>query len=333
LLIVYALLVKLMEVAADIPSYVKCREKCEASLIANRCWKFSQNLKEVPDEEYFASGHRACAGCGGVLAIRYALKTLGPNTIATNATGCMEVVSSPYPEVSWKIPWMHQAFENSAASASGVEAALKALGRKEGVNVVAFGGDGGTFDIGLQALSGAMERGHDMTYICYDNEAYMNTGVQRSGSTPYGAATTTSPAGKISFGEDRPKKDLPHIIAAHGVPYVATASVSLPLDYMEKVKKAASINGPTYIQVYAPCPTGWGSDPAKSVELGRLAVDTGLIVLYEIENGVPRVTYKPTKKVPAREFLKTQRRFRHLPDEKIDEIQKFVDDRWEETFS
>ena len=322
-----------MEVAVDIPSYVKCRQKCEASLIANRCWKFSQNLSDVSSDELFASGHRACAGCGGTLAIRYALKVLGPNTIVANATGCMEVVSSPYPEIAWKVPWIHQAFENAAASASGIEAALRALGRKKGVNVVAFGGDGGTFDIGLQALSGALERGDDITYICYDNEAYMNTGVQRSGSTPYGATTTTSPSGRHSFGEDRPKKDMPGIVAAHGVPYVATASVSLPLDYMEKVKKAASMKGPKYIQVYAPCPTGWGSDPAKSIELGRLAVDTGMIILYEIVNGVPKVTYKPTKKAPVKDFLKMQRRFRHLTDEQIEEIQRFADERWRKTFS
>ncbi|GBE17755.1 pyruvate synthase subunit PorB [archaeon BMS3Abin16] len=321
-----------MEIAADIPSYVRCRQKCETSLIANRCWKFSQTVKEVSDKELFASGHRACAGCGGTLAIRYALKALGPNTICTNATGCMEVVSSPYPEISWKVPWIHQAFENSAASASGVESALKALGRKKGVNVVAFGGDGGTFDIGLQSLSGAMERGHDLTYICYDNEAYMNTGVQRSGSTPYGAMTTTSPPGKLSFGEDRQKKDMPHIIAAHGVPYVATASVALPLDYMAKVKKAAAIEGPAYVQVYSPCPVGWGSDPAKSIEIGRLAVDTGMIVLYEIENGVSKVSYRPPEKIPVREFLKTQKRFRHLTDDKIAEIQGFVDERWDKTF-
>lgn len=322
-----------MEVVEDIPSFVKCRQTCETSLIANRCWNFSQNVQEVSDEELFASGHRACAGCGGTLAIRYALKALGPNTIVTNATGCMEVVSSPYPEISWKVPWIHQAFENSAASASGVEAALKALGRKKGVNVIALGGDGGTVDIGLQALSGAMERGHDITYICYDNEAYMNTGVQRSGSTPYGAMTTTTPPGKLSFGEDRQKKDMPKIMAAHGIPYVATASVSLPLDYMEKVKKAAAIEGPCYIQVYAPCPTGWGSDPAKSIEIGRLAVDTGSIILYEIENGIPKVSYRPTKKAPVTEFFKTQRRFRHLTDEKIEEIQGFIDERWEKTFS
>jgi len=322
-----------LEISVDLPSYVRCRQRCEASLLANRCWKFAQNLAEVPEEELFASGHRACAGCGGVLAIRYALKALGPNTIAASATGCMEVVSSPYPQIAWMVPWIHQAFENVAASASGVEAALKALGRKEGVNVVAFGGDGGTFDIGLQALSGAVERGHDIIYICYDNEAYMNTGVQRSGSTPYGAATTTSPPGRVSFGEDRQKKDLPSIIAAHGAPYVATASVSLPLDYMEKVRKAARIRGPAYIQVYAPCPTGWGSDPAKSIEIGRLAVDSGMLILYEIEGGAARVTYTPSKKVPVSEFLKTQRRFRHLSDERIQEIQRFVDERWEKVFS
>ncbi|MFQ6136260.1 MAG: pyruvate synthase subunit PorB [Candidatus Hydrothermarchaeales archaeon] len=321
-----------MEVAVDVPSYVKCREKCGANLIANRCYWFSRNIKEVPDEELFAPGHRACAGCASTIAIRLALKALGKNTIASESTGCMEVVSSPYPEVAWRIPWIHVAFENSAAVASGIEAGLKALGRKEGVNVVAFGGDGGTVDIGLQALSGAMERGHDMTYICYDNEAYMNTGVQRSGATPFGASTTTSPAGKVSFGEDRPKKDIPHIIAAHGVPYVATASVAFPLDYMKKVKKAASIKGPCYIHVHAPCPPGWGSASEKSIEIARLAVDTGMWVLYEIEDGKTKITYKPTQKVMVKDYLKLQRRFRHLSEEMIDKIQDDIDRRWKELF-
>ncbi|MFQ5975225.1 MAG: pyruvate synthase subunit PorB [Candidatus Hydrothermarchaeales archaeon] len=321
-----------MEVVEDIPSYIKCRQKCGANLFANRCYQFSKNVKTVSDVELFAPGHRACAGCAGTIAIRLALKALGKNTIASEATGCMEVVSSPYPQTAWRIPWIHAAFENSASVASGVEAALKALGRKEGVNVVAFGGDGGTVDIGLQALSGAMERGHDMLYICYDNGAYMNTGVQRSGSTPYGASTTTTPAGKVSFGEKQPKKDVPHIIAAHGVPYVATASVAFPLDYMEKVKKAASIKGPCYIQVHAPCPTGWGSAIEKSIELARLAVDTGMWVLYEIENGNARITYKPTKKANVKDYLKTQRRFRHLTDDIIEKIQGDIDQRWKEIF-
>lgn len=322
-----------MEVVADIPSYIKCRQKCGARLAANRCWWFSYGVKkDVSEEELFAPGHTACAGCGASLAIRLALKALGSNTIATNATGCLEVFSSKYPEIAWKIPWIHVAFENSAAVASGIDAALKALGRREGVNVVAFGGDGGTADIGLQALSGAMERGHDMTYICYDNEAYMNTGVQRSGATPYGASTTTSPAGKVSFGENRPKKDVAQIMAAHGIPYVAMASVAFPLDYMAKVKKAASTRGPSYIHVHSPCPPGWGIGSDTSIKIARLAVDSGMWVLYEVEDGKGRITYKPTQKAPVKEYLKTQKRFRHLKAKTIDEIQGYVDTRWKELF-
>ncbi len=322
-----------MKVAEDTPSFVRCRKTCGASLYANRCWNFMKNVKDVSDDEFFAPGHRACAGCGGTIAIRLALKVSGKNTIVTEATGCMEVVSSPYPETSWRVPWIHVAFENAAAVASGVEAALLALGKKEGTNVIAFGGDGGTVDIGLQALSGAMERGHDLTYICYDNEAYMNTGVQRSGATPYGASTTTSPAGKLSFGENRQKKDMPRIVAAHGVPYVAVASVSFPLDYMEKVKKAINIKGPSYIHVLAPCTPGWGIPSEKSIEIARLAVDTGLWALYEIENGVEKVTYEPTDRKPVIDYLKTQKRFRHLKEDTIAQIQKTVDERYEKQSS
>jgi pyruvate ferredoxin oxidoreductase beta subunit len=320
-----------MKVVEDIPAYVKCRHICGASLYSNRCWKFSENVREVSEEELFASGHRACAGCGGAIAIRLALKASGKNTVASHATGCMEVVSSPYPQTAWRIPWIHVAFENSAAVASGIEAALKALGRKD-VNVIAFGGDGGTVDIGFQALSGAVERGHNFTYICYDNEAYMNTGIQRSGATPFGAVTTTSPAGKVSFGNDRPKKDMPAIMVAHGARYVATASVAFPIDYMEKVKKAISIEGPAYIHVHAPCTPGWGIPSDKSIEVGRLAVDSGMWILYEVEDGDARVTYKPTVKKSVREYLKMQKRFRHLSDELIEKIQKDIDDRWKKTF-
>jgi pyruvate ferredoxin oxidoreductase beta subunit len=321
-----------MKVAVDIPSYIRCRNKCEATLEANRCFKFRQGVREIPDEEFFVSGHSACAGCGAPIAVKLALKASGKNTICTNATGCLEVFSTKYPETAWRVPWIHTAFENSAAVASGVEAALKSLGRKEGVNVIAFGGDGGTVDIGFQALSGAMERGHDLTYICYDNEAYMNTGVQRSGSTPFGAHTTTSPAGKVSQGNKTYKKDLPQIIAAHGVPYVATASIAMPLDFMEKVKKAVNTKGPAYIHVLAACPTGWGSASEKSIEICRLAADTGMWVLYEIENGEGRVTYTPTEKRPVSEYLGMQKRFRHLTPETVQEIQDYVDARWEKIF-
>ena len=195
---------------------------------------------ELSEKEFLAPGHKACAGCGATIGVRLALKVLGENTVAISATGCLEVITTPYPETSWEIPWMHVAFENASAVASGVESALKAQGKTD-TKVVVFGGDGGTADIGLQSLSGAMERGHNLIYICYDNEAYMNTGIQRSGATPYGASTTTSPHGKESFGENKPKKNMPMIMAAHGVPYVATASIAYPEDFMKKVKKAAEI--------------------------------------------------------------------------------------------
>lgn len=322
---------KSVALVRDIPSYVRCRQKCMANLFSERCWKFRENLREVSRDELFVHGHRACAGCGCVLAIRYALKALGKNTVAISATGCMEVISSPYPEVSWAVPWIHEVFENAAAVASGVEAAFKALG-KENINIIAFAGDGGTADIGLQALSGAAERGHNVIYVCYDNEAYMNTGVQRSSSTPFGAVTTTTPAGKLSFGEDKPKKDVARIMMAHDIPYVATANVAFPLDYMEKIKKASKIEGFKYIHIFAPCPTGWGSESEKTIEIARLASDTGYWVLYEYDHGELRITYKPTEKKPIREYLKYQRRFRHLKDEHIAEIQRMIDANWERFF-
>jgi len=260
----------------------------------------------------FLPGHRACAGCGQATAIRLVMEVVGPKVVAANATGCLEVFSTPHPESAWGIPWVHSLFENQAAVASGIEAALKKQGKlAEGVKVLAFGGDGGTLDIGFGALSGMLERGHDILYVCMDNEAYMNTGVQRSGSTPFAASTTTSPAGRRSFGEDRPKKDLPAIVAAHGVPYVATASMSLFADVRRKVKKAMGIQGPRYIQIHVPCPPGWGYDEKLSVEVGRLAVECGLYPLVEWENG--KVTRaRKIKKVPVEEYLKGQRRFRHL---------------------
>lgn len=283
-------------------------------------------MSAVPDDELLAPGHRACPGCGGVLALRYVLKALGKNAIVSMPTGCMEVVTTPYPETAWRVPWIHVAFENAAAVASGVSRALKVLGKK-GVKSVAIGGDGGTVDIGLQALSGAVERGENILYICYDNEAYENTGIQRSGSTPFAAWTTTTPVGKISRGEDRPKKDMPAIIAAHGAPYVATASVSYPLDLIKKVKKAASIEGPTYIHVHCPCGPGWRVDSSKTIEVAKLAVLTGMWNLYEIENGVFKLTFKPPKRRPVAEYLKMQGRFRHLTDEEIAGIQRTVDEQ------
>lgn len=279
---------------------------------------------EIPKEELLAPGHRGCAGCGASLGVRLALKVLGKNTIAVSSTGCLEVITTPYPETAWEIPWIHVAFENAAAVASGIERALKAKGKTD-TTVVAFAGDGGTADIGMQALSGAMERGHNIIYICYDNEAYMNTGIQRSGATPYGASTTTSPPGKKSFGEDRPKKNMPFIMAAHGVPYVATASISYPEDFMKKVKKAKETEGPAYIHLHQPCTTGWGFDPSKTIEIGRLAVETGAWLLYEIEEGEFRITYRPIQRKPVTEYLDAQRRFKHLKEQEKAKIQEYID--------
>lgn len=280
----------------------------------------------LPEEEWIAPGHRACAGCGCILSLRYVLKGLGKNTIIAMATGCMEVVTTPYPQTSWRVPWIHVAFENAAAVASGISRALKILGRGD-VKAVAIAGDGGTADIGLQALSGAVERGENILYVCYDNEAYMNTGIQRSGATPFKAWTTTTPVGWIKRGEDRPKKDIPAIIAAHGASYVATASVAYPLDLVKKVEKAAKINGPTYIHIHAPCTPGWRIENSATIEVARLAVLTGAWILYEVESGRTNVTFKPPKRRPVAEYLKLQGRFRHLTDEDIAEIQRMVDER------
>lgn len=284
---------------------------------------------DFPKEEFLAPGHRGCAGCGAALVVRLALKQSGKNTVVIAATGCLEVMTTPYPETAWEVPFIHVAFENAGAVASGVERALKAQG-KEDVNVIAFGGDGGSVDIGLQSISGAMERGHNLTYICYDNEAYMNTGIQRSGATPWGASTTTSPSGSVSYGEDKPKKNMPMIMAAHGIPYIATASISFPEDFMQKVKKATETKGPAYIHINQPCTTGWGFEPAKTIEIGRLGVETGFWPLYEIENGEFRVTYRPTERKPVVEYLKSQKRFKHLGEDEVEKIQEYVDNQCEE---
>jgi pyruvate ferredoxin oxidoreductase beta subunit len=257
-------------------------------------------------------GHRGCAGCGDALAGKFVLDALGEDVIVVSPTGCLEVFTTPYPESAWGVPWIHSLFENAAAVASGVEAALKSLGRKDNTKIVAIGGDGATLDIGLQAISGAFERGHDFTYICVDNEAYMNTGIQRSSATPIYANTTTSPAGKISSGNPLYKKNMPAIIAAHGSPYVATASISYAPDLKKKVKKAAEIIGPTYVHVHAPCPTGWKMDSSKTIEVGKLAVETALWPLYEMENGEITSVRKIKNRKPVEEYLKVQGRFKHL---------------------
>ena len=286
--------------------------------------------KLVEKREFFCSGHRACQGCGEVLALRHICKALGDDVVVANATGCMEIISTFYPHTAWEVPWIHVAFENAAAVGSGVEAALKVLRRKgkiadRYVKTVAVAGDGGTVDIGLQSLSGAMERGHDMTFFCLDNEAYMNTGIQRSSATPFGAATTTSPAGKASIGQKTGKKNVPEIMVAHNVPYVATACPSYPLDLITKVQKARSIKGPSYIHVFSVCPTGWRAASEQTIKLGRLALETGIFPLYEVENGKYRLTIDmPEKLRPVHDYLKLQGRFRHLTPDEIVKVQEKV---------
>jgi len=257
-------------------------------------------------------GYTSCVGCGEALAMRIVTQAIGKSAIFTNATGCSEIFTSRYPQSSWAAPWIHSLFENSAAVASGVYYALKHKGKLEGTTVVATGGDGATADIGLQCLSGAMERGDDLLYVCWDNEAYMNTGVQRSGLTPLDADTTTSPAGKVSFGNDRPKKDLPMIMAAHGIPYVAVGSSGYFRELPQLVKKALSYRGPKFLQVHCCCPLGWKSDPALSAELMRKAFETCLYPLYEVVQGEVKAHRPPKAWLPVEDYLKPQGRFRHL---------------------
>jgi len=285
--------------------------------------------KLVNKEEKFASGHRACIGCCEALAMRQAFKAMGRNVVVSNATGCMEIIASQLPYTSWEVPWIHTLFENTAAVASGIEAGIKAMERKglrkpSGTKVVAVAGDGATADIGLQALSGALERGHDMLFICFDNEAYMNTGIQRSSATPFGASTTTSPAGKVSLGQFSWKKDVPGIAAAHNIPYVATACPSYPFDLMEKVKKGLAVDGPAYLHVFSVCPTGWRSAAELGIRIGRLAVETGVFPLYEIEDGKYTINKKFPKFRPVADYMKLQGRFRHLPPEAVAKIQETV---------
>lgn len=262
------------------------------------------------EKSLLAPGHRACAGCAMPTTIKLVLDAAGPNTIVVSPTGCLEVTTTPFPESAWCVPWIHSLFENAAAVASGVEVMLRR--RCQDTNLIVIGGDGSTFDIGMGSNSGMFERGHKILYVCYDNEAYMNTGVQRSGSTPFCVHTTTTPSGKQSMGNPRPKKDMPAIAMAHRVPYVATASVAYPVDLRRKVKKALQVNGPSYIQVNAPCITGWTFEAGTMIEMARLAVETGLWPLVEWEKGEVAGVKKVTRPKPVEEYLKIQGRYKHL---------------------
>lgn len=293
------------------------------------------SLKELTTVENFAPGHRLCPGCGAAMAARMCLKAeRGRPIIVTNATGCVEVSSTLFPYTAWRVPYLHSLFENAAATASGIEAAYKYMLKKKlvekPVDIIALAGDGGTFDIGIQALSGALERGHDFVYICYDNEAYMNTGIQRSGATPRGAATTTSPAGKVIPGKVQGKKDLIAIAVAHNIEYAATATVGFPNDYITKVRKALEVEGPAVIHVLAPCPLGWRSNPSDTIRLAKLAVQTGIWPLYEVEKGKYKLNMKIMKPFPVEEYIKLQGRFSHLmgPQGKdlVEQIRKEVNE-------
>lgn len=283
-------------------------------------------IKDLTDETLLTPGHTACSGCGVATAIRNMMKVLGKNTVVYNPACCLMIFTAMYPHFAWKIPYHHVAFENSAICVCGIKRAYKKLG-KDDVQVVAIAGDGGTADIGIQALSGAAERNEDILYVMVDNEAYMNTGIQRSGCTPYGAWTTTTPVGKVIAGKKEHKKDVPMIMLAHDVPYIATASVGYMKDFLDKVEKAKNIKGFRYLQVFTPCPTGWRSDTAKTIELAKMAVDCGMYTLFEAEHGRLRITRKP-KMTPIRNYLLAQGRFRHLKDEDIEELQRWVNEKW-----
>jgi pyruvate ferredoxin oxidoreductase beta subunit len=292
------------------------------------------SLKRLPEVEPVSPGHRACQGCGEILALRLIMKAIGENVVVCSATGCMEIVTSPFPQTAWRVPWLHVAFENAAAVVSGVESAYKAMNRKGIINspdtvFFAYGGDGGTMDIGFQALSGAMERGHNFVYACLDNEAYMNTGIQRSSGTPYGAMTTTSPPGKKSIGQHTQKKNMGAIAVAHGIPYVATASPAYPVDLMNKARKAAMVPGPAYLHVYSVCPTGWRHGGDLTIEVAKLAIQTKVFPLYEVIDGEYKLSRKVAKPKPVSEYLKLQRRFRHLTETEIEKIQHHVDADWD----
>ena len=279
----------------------------------------------IPEEEIMNPGHLACQGCGATLAVRFVLKGLGRNTIMSIPACCCTVIDGPFPYTAYGVPIWHTAFETAASAASGIKAGLDVLGRKE-TTVLAWAGDGGTFDIGIQALSGAAERGDDMIYVCYDNEAYMNTGIQRSSATPYGAWTTTTP---VKHPKNRPKKDIVAIMAAHRISYTATASIGYPEDLIKKVKKAKESEGTKFLHIIAPCPTGWRSRPDDTIKLAKLVVETNIFPLFEVENGEIWKLSKKSKGTPVIDYLKLQGRFRHLKEKDVQTIQMNVDKEYE----
>ncbi len=299
------------------------------------------NLKQLTqNEDLLAGGHRACAGCTGANILRQIMLTAGPDTVVGGATGCMEVITTIFPYTAWKTSFIHSAFENCAATVSGVETAFRSLKKhgelpleREKMNFIAFGGDGGTYDIGLQSLSGAMERGHNMLYVCYDNEAYMNTGIQRSSATPMGAHTSTAPAGSVKQGKEQNRKDLTKILVAHNIPYVAQTTPFHWKDLAMKVEKALAVEGPAFINILMPCTVGWHFDPAIGMELAKEAVENNFWPLFEVENGVYTINHKPKAPAPVAEWMKKQGRFKHLfkpgNEHLLAASQATVDNEWQ----
>jgi len=299
------------------------------------------NLKQLTGhEDLLAGGHRACAGCTGSNILRQIMLTAGADTVVSGATGCMEVVTTIFPYTAWKTSFIHTAFENSAATMSGVETAFRSLKKhgdlpveRDHINFIAFGGDGGTYDIGLQSLSGAMERGHNMLYVCYDNEAYMNTGIQRSSATPLGAHTSTAPAGSVKQGKEQNRKDLTRIMVAHNIPYVAQTTPFHWKDLAMKVEKALACDGPAFLNILMPCTVGWHFDMAIGIELSKEAVETNFWPLFEVENGVYKINQKPKERKPIADWMKKQGRFKHLfkpgNEHILEASQKYIDDEWE----
>lgn len=284
-------------------------------------------MGELENKELFKSGHTACAGCGVAVGLRHIMKAIGEDCVIVNATGCVEIFTTAYPKSAWAVPYIHCVFENSAPVAAGVVESLRAQGNDH-TKVVVISGDGASYDIGFGHLSGMMERGHDVLYISYDNEAYMNTGVQRSGATPWKAYTTTSQVGSERRGKQQFKKPLTEIAAAHGIPYAATSTSAHYTDLQQKVKKALSIKGPKFLNVLMTCVPGWGTKPALSMQYLKDAVDTHVWPVYEIENGFLKLNMKPEKK-PVENYIKGQKRFKHLNEQDVKEIQALVDEKWD----
>jgi len=296
------------------------------------------NLKEMStQEELFAPGHRLCAGCAEAIVVRQVLHAVGQPVVVASPTGCLEVASTPYPYTSWRVPWIHSAFENSASTISGVETMYRSLvkqGKMEdkGIKFVVFAGDGATYDIGFQFLSGALERGHRFLYVCLNNEAYMNTGIQRSSATPKSTWTTTTPVGTVMSGKKENRKDITAIVAAHNIPYVAQAAPHAWRDLMTKAQRAIAADGPSFINVLVPCPRGWRFPPEETIAMSRLAAETCVWPLFEVIEGEWKLNYKPSAKKPITDWLKSQGRFQHLlrpgNEPLVDSLQRAVDKEW-----